>query len=51
MFGATAIGIGIGVIFLNNQRISGSVPAANNLILEDSSDYLQEDGMSVFLLE
>lgn len=51
MFASIAIGIGIGVIFLNNQPLlsGGNTPINGPYLLADGTDYLLCDGTPILL--
>lgn len=50
MFSGLAIGIGIAIIFLNNQGATGSSPSIlDHYIQQNGLDFVQQDGTSLFL--
>ncbi len=51
MFGALALGIGLGIVFVNNQAAGagGTPPSSLHYIQQDGSDFVQQNGTSLFL--
>ncbi len=49
MFSGLALGIGIAMIFLNNQGAAGESPSEDFLLLADGTNYLLADGTPILL--